>query len=75
VGGFDRVYKIGKVFRNEDIDLKHNPEFTSVEFYQADADYETTMSLTETMVSELVREVTGSSYITSYTSKSGTQWK
>jgi lysyl-tRNA synthetase class 2 len=70
VGGFDRVYELGKVFRNEDIDLTHNPEFTSVEFYQSDADYESMMGLTQTMVSELVREVTGS-YVTTYTSKNG----
>jgi lysyl-tRNA synthetase class 2 len=45
VGGERRVYKLGKVFRNEDIDLTHNPEFTSVEFYQADAEYNMMMNV------------------------------
>jgi lysyl-tRNA synthetase class 2 len=45
VGGFDRVYEIGKAFRSEDNDLKYNPEFKSVEFYPADANYETMMGL------------------------------
>jgi lysyl-tRNA synthetase class 2 len=70
VGGFPRVYELGKVFRNEDIDLTHNPEFTSCEFYQADANYETMMKLTEEMISKLVREVAGS-YVTKYTSQTG----
>ncbi|KAK0101712.1 lysyl-tRNA synthetase [Cadophora gregata] len=47
VGGLDRVFEIGRVFRNEDIDLTHNPEFTSCEFYQADANYNDMMSITE----------------------------
>ncbi|KAL3690107.1 hypothetical protein R1sor_016416 [Riccia sorocarpa] len=59
VGGLDRVYEIGKQFRNEGIDLTHNPEFTTCEFYMAYADYNDLMSLTEEMLSGLVKELTG----------------
>jgi lysyl-tRNA synthetase class 2 len=59
VGGLERVYEVGRIFRNEGIDRKHNPEFTMVEFYQAYATYEDLMSLTEEMVSRLCLEVTG----------------
>lgn len=59
VGGFERVYEIGHDFRNEGIDIKHNPEFTALELYQAYADYNTMMSLLEEMVSGAVREVLG----------------
>ena len=51
VGGLDRVYEIGKQFRNEGIDLTHNPEFTTCEFYMAFADYNDIMELTEKMLS------------------------
>ena len=51
VGGFDRVYEIGRQFRNEGIDLTHNPEFTTCEFYMAYADYQDLMHITETMIS------------------------
>ena len=51
VGGLDRVYEIGKQFRNEGIDLTHNPEFTTCEFYMAFADYNDLMALTEQMLS------------------------
>lgn len=51
VGGLDRVYEIGKQFRNEGIDMTHNPEFTTCEFYMAYADYQDLMKLTESMVS------------------------
>lgn len=51
VGGLDRVYEIGKQFRNEGIDLTHNPEFTTCEFYMAFADYNDLMTLTEQMLS------------------------
>ena len=51
VGGLDRVYEIGKQFRNEGIDLTHNTEFTTCEFYMALADYNDLMELTETMLS------------------------
>ena len=60
VGGMERVYEIGKNFRNEGIDMTHNPEFTSCEFYQAYTDYEELMDLTEHMVSEMVLKLKGS---------------
>jgi lysyl-tRNA synthetase class 2 len=59
VGGLERVYEIGKDFRNEGIDRTHNPEFTMLEFYQAFADYEAMMRLVEELLLELVRTVTG----------------
>ena len=59
VGGLDRVYELGKQFRNEGIDLTHNPEFTSCEFYMAYADYEDLMKMTEEVVSGMVKAVTG----------------
>ncbi|EGR28499.1 lysyl-tRNA synthetase, putative [Ichthyophthirius multifiliis] len=60
VGGLERVYEMGKQFRNESIDQTHNPEFTSCEFYQAYADYEDLMNLTEDLLSNLVKSITGS---------------
>lgn len=60
VGGMDRVYEIGRQFRNEGIDMTHNPEFTTCEFYQAYADYHDLIEMTEKMVSEMVLHVTGS---------------
>ncbi|KAJ6819726.1 lysine--tRNA ligase [Iris pallida] len=59
VGGLDRVYEIGKQFRNEGIDLTHNPEFTTCEFYMAFADYNDLMEITEQMISGMVKELTG----------------
>ena len=59
IGGLDRVYEIGRQFRNEGIDLTHNPEFTTLEFYQAYADYEDLMVMCEELVSGLVKEITG----------------
>ena len=59
VGGMDRVYEIGKQFRNEGIDMTHNPEFTTCEFYQAYADYNDLMNMTEEMISGMVKKITG----------------
>ncbi|GMI42499.1 hypothetical protein TrCOL_g5170 [Triparma columacea] len=60
IGGLERVYEIGRNYRNEGIDLTHNPEFTTCEFYQAYADYEDLMKMTEDMVSGMVLSVCGS---------------
>ncbi|MEO8634789.1 MAG: lysine--tRNA ligase [Gemmatimonadales bacterium] len=59
VGGFERVYEIGHDFRNEGMDRSHNPEFTMLELYQAYADYTDMMALAESLLGELVREVSG----------------
>jgi lysyl-tRNA synthetase class 2 len=59
VGGFERVFELGKNFRNEDIDTLHNPEFTMVELYEAYADYNDMMELTEQLISEMVQTLTG----------------
>jgi len=59
VGGLDRVYEIGRQFRNEGIDLTHNPEFTTCEFYWAYQDYEDLMKITEEMVSGMVKAISG----------------
>ncbi len=64
VGGLERVYEIGRVFRNEGVDTRHNPEFTLMELYQAYTDYEGMMELTETMFKYLAEKVCGSSVIT-----------
>ncbi|MBO6119169.1 MAG: lysine--tRNA ligase [Lachnospiraceae bacterium] len=60
VGGLERVYEIGRVFRNEGTDTKHNPEFTLMELYQAYTDYNGMMELTESMFKHIAKEVTGS---------------
>ena len=64
VGGFDKVYEMGRVFRNEGISVKHNPEFTLLECYQAYADYNDIMNLVEEAVSHIAREVLGDTKIT-----------
>lgn len=63
VGGFDRVYELGRIFRNEGMSTKHNPEFTSIEMYQAYADYEDIMNLCEDLIRETAIAVCGSSKI------------
>ncbi|MEG0803353.1 MAG: lysine--tRNA ligase [Pygmaiobacter sp.] len=64
VGGFDRVYEVGRIFRNEGMDTKHNPEFTTIELYQAFTDYKGMMSLVEEMNMQLARTICGSDIIT-----------
>lgn len=63
VGGFERVYEVRRVFRNEGISIRHNPEFTIVELYQAYADYQDLMRLTEDVVSGIALEVLGTTQI------------
>lgn len=64
VGGYDRVYEIGKQFRNEGIDLTHNPEFTTLEFYMAYADYHDLMKIAEDLLSGMVKSLTGGYKVT-----------
>ena len=64
VGGFDKVFEMNRCFRNEGLSLKHNPEFTSVEFYQAWATYEDLMNFTEELIHGLAKDVMGSEVIT-----------
>ncbi|EFI41374.1 lysine--tRNA ligase [Peptoniphilus sp. oral taxon 386] len=64
VGGMDRVYEMGKMFRNEGMDTRHNPEFTNIEVYQAYADYEDMMRLTEGIFENAAMEVYGTTKIT-----------
>lgn len=64
VGGFEKVYELGKDFRNEGISVKHNPEFTMLELYQAYADYKDMMELMETLFSEIAQKVLGTMKIT-----------
>ncbi|PYM53110.1 MAG: lysine--tRNA ligase [Candidatus Rokuibacteriota bacterium] len=59
VGGLDRVYEIGRIFRNEGVSTEHNPEFTMLEFYQAYADYEDLMVLTESLFGDLAQAIVG----------------
>jgi len=63
VGGFEKVYEIGRVYRNEGISTRHNPEFTMIELYEAYADYKDIMNLTETMVAHIAQEVLGTTVI------------
>ncbi|HEY6696850.1 MAG TPA: lysine--tRNA ligase [Acidimicrobiales bacterium] len=64
VGGFERVFELGRVFRNEGLSPRHNPEFTMLELYQAYADYGDMMDLTEQLVAHLAQQVAGSTVIT-----------
>jgi lysyl-tRNA synthetase, class II len=64
VGGFERVYELARVFRNEGLSTRHNPEFTMLELYQAYADYGDMMALTESLVAHLAEVVTGSPVVT-----------
>ncbi len=64
VGGFERVYEMGRQFRNEGMDIKHNPEFTTMEVYEAYTDYEGMMNLTESLISTVAQEVLGTTKIT-----------
>lgn len=64
VGGYEKVFEMNRCFRNEGLSLKHNPEFTSVEFYQAYATYEDLMVLTEELIHGLAKDVIGNSVIT-----------
>ncbi len=70
VGGFERVYEIGRQFRNEGIDMTHNPEFTTCEFYMAYADYHDLLDMTEQMISKMVLDITGS-YVIEYAAIEG----
>ncbi|KAL8781026.1 MAG: hypothetical protein Q9213_006203 [Squamulea squamosa] len=74
VGGLERVYELGRLFRNEGIDLTHNPEFTTCEFYMAYADVYDIMDITEDLVSGLVKHVTGS-YQTTFHTQTGEEYR
>lgn len=63
VGGLEKVYEIGRVYRNEGISTRHNPEFTMIELYEAYADYKDIMQLTENMIAHIAQEVLGSQHI------------
>ena len=63
VGGFERVYELGRIFRNEGVSTRHNPEFTSVEIYQAYADYGDMMDLTEQLIAQVCQQVCGGTRI------------
>ncbi|CAM2079272.1 MULTISPECIES: lysine--tRNA ligase [Clostridia] len=64
VAGFERVYELGRTFRNEGMSVRHNPEFTMIELYQAFADYNDMMELTENMVAEVCKKVNGTTKVT-----------
>ena len=63
VGGFDKVYEMGRMFRNEGMSIKHNPEYTAMELYQAYADYEDMMRITEELISHMAEVATGSTVV------------
>ena len=73
-GGFNRVFEIGKQFRNEGIDPTHNPEFTTCEFYWAYKDYNDIMDVTEDLVSGIAKKLTGG-YVTKYHTLDGTEYE
>ena len=64
VGGFDKVYEMGRMFRNEGMDIKHNPEYTSIELYSAYEDYNDMMDITEEIISRVAQKVLGTTKIT-----------
>lgn len=64
VGGFDKVYEMGRMFRNEGMDIKHNPEFTNIELYSAYEDYNDMMNITEEIISTVAQRVLGTTKIT-----------
>lgn len=64
VGGLEKVYEIGRVFRNEGISTRHNPEFTMIELYEAYADYKDIMNLTENLIAHIAKEVLGKTVVT-----------
>ena len=64
IGGLDRVFEIGKQFRNESCDVTHNPEFTSIELYQTGVDYNNLMDMTEDLLSNLAQKVNGTTQVT-----------
>jgi len=64
VGGFEKVYDMGRIFRNEGMSVKHNPEFTTIELYEAYADYNDMMEITENMIASVCEKVNGSTKVT-----------
>lgn len=64
IGGFEKVFELGRIFRNEGISTRHNPEFTTLELYQAYADYHDTMALTEALVAYVAQDVLGTTVVT-----------
>lgn len=64
VGGLEKVYEIGRVFRNEGVSTRHNPEFTMIELYEAYADYRDVMALTENLIAHIAKEVLGTTKVT-----------
>jgi lysyl-tRNA synthetase class 2 len=77
VGGLEKVYEIGRVFRNEGVSTRHNPEFTMLELYAAYADFQDIMSLTENVIAHIAKEVLGTTTVTygEYTVDLGPEWK